>query len=138
MAGYEVAKRLCFCYGHRLLEYAGKCRNLHGHNALVEVTISAASLDARGMVIDFNDLKHTLQSWIDEQLDHRMILRSDDPLLPILREYGEPVLALEQNPTAENIARLIFEAGSAEGIELQAVRLWETPDCYAVYSPVCS
>ena len=35
---YVVTRELRFCYGHRLLEYAGKCRHLHGHNGRAVLT----------------------------------------------------------------------------------------------------
>ena len=53
---YLVTKRIDFCYGHRLLDYDGVCRNLHGHNAVVEIDIRTETLDARNMVVDFGDM----------------------------------------------------------------------------------
>ena len=52
-AVFHVAKEIHFCYGHRLLNYAGKCRYFHGHNGKVEVQLSAETLDDQGMVRDF-------------------------------------------------------------------------------------
>ena len=49
---FRVTKEIHFCYGHRLLNYAGKCRHLHGHNGKAVVTLEAASLDALGMVVE--------------------------------------------------------------------------------------
>ena len=46
---FRVTKHIDFCYGHRLLNYEGKCRHLHGHNGRVEVHIEADKLDARGL-----------------------------------------------------------------------------------------
>ena len=50
-----------------------------------------------------------MREWIDDTLDHRMILGEQDPAIPILQQLGEPVCVIPQNPTAENIARMIFE-----------------------------
>jgi 6-pyruvoyltetrahydropterin/6-carboxytetrahydropterin synthase len=131
---YSVTKRVEFCYGHRLLDYDGPCRHPHGHNAVVEIEVTAATLDAQNMVIDFSDLKAQVKSWIDRELDHRMILRHDDPLLPALRELGEPVYVLESNPTVERIARLIFDAARARGLSVARVTVWETPTSSATYA----
>jgi len=131
---YSVTKRVEFCYGHRLLGYDGPCRHPHGHNAVVEIEVTAATLDAQNMVIDFTDLKAQVKSWIDRELDHRMILRHDDPLLPALRELGEPVYVLESNPTVERIARLIFEAARERGLSVACVTVWETPTSSATYT----
>ncbi|HUI07499.1 MAG TPA: 6-carboxytetrahydropterin synthase QueD [Verrucomicrobiae bacterium] len=130
---FTVTKQIEFCYGHRLLHYGGRCRHLHGHNARVEVDIEADTLDARGMVYDFSDLKEAIKNWIDETLDHRMLLCKDDPILPVLKQRGELFYAMDQNPTAENIARLIFQHARARGIPVIEVRLWETPTSYATY-----
>lgn len=130
---YRVTKCIDFCYGHRLLNYAGKCRNLHGHNAHVEIELEAPSLDHRGMVIDFEEIKTEIKSWIDGELDHKMILCKDDPILPYLRERQEPCVPVEFNPTAENIARMIFDYALSRGFPVAQVRLWETPTSFASY-----
>jgi 6-pyruvoyltetrahydropterin/6-carboxytetrahydropterin synthase len=131
---YRVTREIEFCYGHRLLNYDGKCRHLHGHNGRAVVTLEGARLDARGMLVDFGEIKQTIQRWIDEQLDHNMLLCRDDPLLPLLRERGERVFVMDANPTAENIARLIFDQGKAAGLPIVEVVLWETPNCFASFS----
>jgi 6-pyruvoyltetrahydropterin/6-carboxytetrahydropterin synthase len=131
---YSVTKKVEFCYGHRLLDYHGPCRHPHGHNAVVEIEVSAPSLDAQNMVIDFTDLKARVKGWIDRELDHRMILRQDDPLVGALRELGEPVYVLDSNPTVERIARLIFETAAGQGLSVTRVTVWETPTSSATYS----
>lgn len=130
---FEVTREIDFCYGHRLLNYDGKCRHLHGHNGKAVITVEAASLDSRGMVLDFSDIKQVVATWIDENLDHRMILCKDDPAVPLLQEMGEPLYLLDENPTAENIARVIYEKTLAAGFPIVEAKLWETPRCYATY-----
>ncbi len=132
---YRVTRQIDFCYGHRLLNYEGKCRYLHGHNGRVFIVIEAAQLDQRGMVMDFSDIKDVMKEWIDGNLDHRMILHRDDPAVPALKELGEPLYLLDCNPTAENIARVIFEVARKHGFPVVETRLWETPNCYATYRP---
>lgn len=131
---YSVTKRIEFCYGHRLLDYDGMCRHPHGHNAVAEIEIEAETLDGRNMVADFNDIKGAVKSWIDRELDHRMLLRQDDPLVEMLRSLGEPVFVLESNPTAERIARLLFDVARAEGLAVTKVTVWETPSSWATYA----
>ncbi len=132
---FSVSREIHFCYGHRLLDYPGKCRNLHGHNGRVVIAFEADGLDAKGMVIDFTEIKRTVSGWIDEHLDHRMILCRDDPAVPVLQEMGEPVFLMDVNPTAENIARQIFDVARQKGLPVVEVRLWETPQCCAQYRP---
>jgi 6-pyruvoyltetrahydropterin/6-carboxytetrahydropterin synthase len=131
---FSITRELTFCYGHRLLDYNGKCRHLHGHNGRAVITLAAPSLDDLGMVVDFSRLKQIVGGWIDEQLDHKMILHRDDPALPLLRQQGEPVFVLDVNPTAENLARLIFEYTARQGFPVVEVKLWETDTCFASYS----
>ena len=130
---FHVTRELDFCYGHRLLNYAGKCRYLHGHNGKVLITLEASQLDARGMVLDFGDIKAAMNAWLDDNLDHRMILCRHDPAVELLKKLDEPMYLLDDNPTAENIAKLIFDITAAKGFPVVEVRLWETPKCYATY-----
>jgi len=131
---YSVTKKIEFCYGHRLLDYDGMCKHPHGHNAVAEVEIQADSLDARNMVADFGDIKRVVKGWVDRELDHRMILRRDDPLVPCLQRLGEPVYLLESNPTVERIARLVYDISREQGLPVVRVTVWETPTSWATYS----
>jgi 6-pyruvoyltetrahydropterin/6-carboxytetrahydropterin synthase len=133
MAMHRVTKQIDFCYGHRLLNYDGKCRHLHGHNGLLEVDIESPSLDTRGMVVSFTDVKDIVKGWIDDNLDHKMLLNREDPVVPLLLQLEEPVYLMENNPTAENIARLIFDEICRKGLMLTEVRLWETPTSFVTY-----
>ena len=130
---YAVTKRIDFCYGHRLLDYDGICRHPHGHNAVAEIEVRTDALDSRNMVVDFNDIRSVMKSWIDRELDHKMILRRDDPLVASLRALGEPVYVIDSNPTAERIARLIFDVSREEGLSVSRVTVWETPTSWATY-----
>jgi 6-pyruvoyltetrahydropterin/6-carboxytetrahydropterin synthase len=131
---FRVTREIDFCYGHRLLNYNGKCKYLHGHNGRAVIAIESPELDERGMVLDFSDIKNVVSNWIDQNLDHRMLLHRDDPAVPALREMGEPMYLLDVNPTAENIARLIFEFTASQGFPIVEARLWETPRCFATYT----
>ena len=131
---FLVTREIRFCYGHRLLEYAGKCRHLHGHNGRAVIELEAPSLDRLGMVVDFSQVKRIVGGWIDSTLDHKMILHRDDPALPMLLKQNEPVFVVDVNPTAENIAKLIFDYVKSQGFPVVAVTLWETENSHARYS----
>ena len=128
-----VTKRIDFCYGHRLLDYDGICKHPHGHNAVVEVDVRTDQLDKRNMVADFSDIKRIVKGWIDRELDHKMILRHDDPLVGPLEKLGEPIYKLDSNPTVERIAKLIYDKSREAGLEVVAVRVWETPTSHTEY-----
>jgi len=130
---YSVTKRIEFCYGHRLLDYDGICKHPHGHNAIAEIEVRTDSLDPRNMVCDFSDIKRVVKGWIDRELDHKMILRHDDPLVKPLEQLGEPIYLLDSNPTVERIAKLIFDKARELGFNVVDVRVWETPSSFASY-----
>lgn len=130
---YRVSQEIEFCYGHRLLNYSGKCRHLHGHNARAVIVLEGNQLDERGMLVDFSEIKRSLRHWIDQELDHRMILCEGDPALPALRELHEPLHVIQVNPTAENIARLIYDRAAEMGFPVVEVSLWETSRSFATY-----
>ena len=122
---FEVSVEETFAAGHALRNYHGKCENVHGHNYRVQVTLEGAELDAAGLLVDFVHIKKLMREVI-ERLDHRYL--NDVP----------PFDAL--NPSAENMARYLYEEmskGLAAGtaVRLSAVKLWETDTASATYRP---
>ena len=131
---FEIVKSIEFCYGHRLLEHQGLCANLHGHNAKADVMLGSETLDHLGMVMDFSDVKAVLKSWIDATLDHTLILCKDDPMVEVLKTNGERFYLMDDNPTAENIAKLIYKKAQTENLPVVSVTLWESDSSFARYS----
>ena len=74
---YSITKEIYFCYGHRLMHHAGKCRHLHGHSVKAAVTVAAQELNRQGMVCDFSDIKASANAYIEEQLDHNFLVYQD-------------------------------------------------------------
>jgi 6-pyruvoyltetrahydropterin/6-carboxytetrahydropterin synthase len=130
---YSVTKEIHFCYGHRLLNHQGKCRHLHGHNATAVIHLESAELDSLGMVCDFSDIGDYVKRWLDAEIDHNMLMHKDDPLLPSLQQAGERVYVMQDNPTAENIARLIFDYVESGGFPVVEVAIHETASALASY-----
>lgn len=131
---YTVTKNISFCYGHRLLNYDGKCKFLHGHNGRAEITFNSDKLDHRGMVVDFSDVKNLIGTFIKTELDHKMLLNKNDKMIEVLKGLNEPYYVTQENPTAENIARLIFDFAHGKNLPVVSVKLWETDTSYAVYT----
>ncbi len=131
---YKVIKEIHFCYGHRLMDYDGKCAHPHGHNGKIEIELQSEKLDRRGMVFDFGDMKEIIQEWVDRELDHKMILKKNDPLVKILRDLAEPYFLMDENPTAESLARLIFDYAKSKKLPISKVTFWETQSSSATYS----
>ncbi|MBI4350286.1 MAG: 6-carboxytetrahydropterin synthase [Elusimicrobia bacterium] len=130
---YKIKKTFHLAYGHRLLNYKGKCENLHGHNGVVEVTLKAAKLNREKMVMDFTELGRKMKTWLDENLDHKVILAKADPLVPVLRGQGQDCFLTADNPTAETLAKLVFDAARGMKLPVAEAVFWETPTSMAAY-----
>jgi len=115
-----ISKEFHFSASHVLhaLPEGHQCGRVHGHNYVVVVELSAPPdrLTRAGFVRDFGELD-VVKSWIDEEVDHRHL---------------NDVLG-ELNPSAEHIARWIFDRWKGEFAELTAVKVSETPRTWAEY-----
>lgn len=112
---YELSIKDHFDASHILVGYDGPCRFLHGHTWDIEVTVRGEQLDSVGIVYDFKSLKDNLKA-ILENFDHRHI--NDVPPFDHI------------NPTAENLARVIFYEFVEllpKNISLYEVVVWESP-----------
>lgn len=130
-----ITRKLEIDAGHRLQGHESKCRNVHGHRYVFEVTISAPKLDGIGRVVDFGVVKEKLGGWLDQYWDHAMIVEAGDPLESWLREYQQKHFVMSTAPTAENMAEY-FRHKSGEllgdtGLTVERVRVYETPNCWA-------
>lgn len=144
----KIGKSFTFETAHRLLDHDGKCARLHGHSYRVEVIVEG--LDdlqpegpARGMIVDFDDIKPWIQG-IQTDFDHYALLERGDPIADALQAIDEPVRVVEYRPTAENIAKRLKYDLSLYLQEFKAddgpmglspwtsiVRVWETATSYA-------
>jgi len=123
---YEVHVDESFAAAHNLRSYKGKCEDLHGHNYKVRVTLAGKELDSTGLLYDFVHLKQVIQGVI-KSLDHKYLneLKPFDVL----------------NPSAENIARHIFDEMSkqlqetANGATVVSITVWESDVTAATYRP---
>ncbi len=120
---YEVTIKKMFSAAHRLDNIGGSCEKLHGHNFLVEVSVASDSLDAEGLLIDFRHLKGRVAALL-ETLDHKCLNE-----IPALRGL---------NPSAENVAKFIYDALSetfkGDRVSVSKVTVWESEDAKATYS----
>ncbi|MDI6711774.1 MAG: 6-carboxytetrahydropterin synthase QueD [Anaerosomatales bacterium] len=122
---YTLTVRGHFDAAHALRGYAGECRNLHGHTWDVEATVAGEDLDERGILYDFKDLKADL-SQVLAAYDHC---------------YLNEVPPFDQlSPTAENLARVVFENLSVRvkeatdgRVHLTEIAVWESPVARVVY-----
>ena len=135
---YKLKTTAAFDSAHFLSGYNGKCANIHGHTWTIEVEVRANSLitagEKRGMVIDFSDLKKSVKALAD-RYDHTLIYEQGslrESTLNALREEGFSLTELSVRPTAENFAKLFYEALSKE-LPVCSVTVYETPQNCATY-----
>jgi len=134
----KITCRVEFDAGHRLLNYKWRCRHLHGHRYVVEMTVESFQLDETGFVADFGEIEGVLKDWIDTYWDHGLILHELDPVHPAIRSVltDQRVYVMSKNPTAENMAIVLWDAmqmNLPNKINLTRIRLYETPDSWADY-----
>ncbi len=132
----EVTRRFEFCAGHRLLGHEGKCRFMHGHNYVAEVTVQSRELDDLGMVVDFGVVKDKVGEWIDRNWDHAFIYNRDDEevMKALVCLEDQNAYSMPLNPTAEVMASYLIDICRSLiplPLNVTRVRLWETPKCYA-------
>jgi len=136
-----ITKVITMDCGHRLSDYNGKCRRIHGHTYKLEVTIRG-KLNEQGMVVDFNQLKEILVQKVENKFDHKLILKIDDTLnqtiSKVIPQDEDWICWVDYNPTAENMAADVFEILKAElkrrNLKLEKVVIWETPSSFAEIS----
>lgn len=130
---FTITKEVYFCYGHRLMNHKGKCKNLHGHSVKASISIQQKHLDEHSMVCDFADIKSCVESYIDQHLDHNFLLHKDDPIIPMLKQQNERFMAINEHPTAEVLSKMIYQHIKQKGFNVDQVTLWETASAYASY-----
>lgn len=140
----RISKRIEWCMGHRLAQHKGGCRNLHGHQYVLEVVIEGEinqeeTSPSRGMVVDFGDVKEVLQKRVHDVCDHAfMVAESDLVMMGFFQQNTDlKHVVVPFDTTAENISHWLFanikdELEKIEGVRLYSVQLWETPFNWAL------
>jgi len=144
----QIITRKCnFDSGHRVMNEFMKCYNIHGHTYLAEISFSHKNMEEIGYAIDFKEIKRVFLQWIDDILDHGMILNpEDEELIQTVEKYGTKLWLMSLagegkycNPSVENITREVFLAmeilvntlygESHTGLKIYEVKIYETPNC---------
>lgn len=140
-----ITRRLEFDAGHRIPDHASKCRNMHGHRYVLEITLEGEPIHApgrpeHGMLVDFADVKRLAQELVVDRWDHAFLVSRDDhEVLDFLLGLDwHKTVVLDRVPTVENLTQLAFDGLQREyrkrfgaNLTLARVRLAETPNCWA-------
>jgi 6-pyruvoyltetrahydropterin/6-carboxytetrahydropterin synthase len=140
-----ISRRLEFDAGHRIPDHASQCRHLHGHRYAIEITLSGNIIDAsgqpnNGMVMDFSEVKSLAKLHLVDNWDHAFLVwKEDRTVADFLGSLpNHKTVVLDVVPTAENLARLaftildkVYQDKYGNHLQLDQVRLYETPNCWA-------
>lgn len=111
----KISMDFAFSAAHRLPRSAGRCREVHGHNYKLRVTLVGEPDPATGMIMDFYALQEVVEKRVISRLDHKNL----NDLLEI--------------PTAELIAEWAWDQLASELTNLHEVNLWEVDECFVTY-----
>lgn len=103
---YTLIVKTSFEASHCIPGHGGKCARLHGHSYRVEAEFAGETLDAVGMLYDFSDLRKAVEA-----------------LLPDHAHLND---VMEAPPTAEHIAKWVYDGLFDQGLPVSAVTVWET------------
>ena len=142
MANIRITKKFRFEAAHALYGYDGKCKNIHGHNynlfvTIIGVPVSDSSNVKYGMVMDFGDLKKIVNSEIIEKFDHSVIFNKNsahEELAKSLVNDGHKVVMANYQPTIEEMV-IDFATKIAsklpDYVSLHSLKLEETETSYS-------
>ncbi|TYQ16150.1 UNVERIFIED_CONTAM: 6-pyruvoyltetrahydropterin/6-carboxytetrahydropterin synthase [Acetivibrio alkalicellulosi] len=116
IAKVGISKVFTFDSAHHLIDYKGKCKNIHGHTYKLEVLLKGIP-DKNGLVIDFHDLDSMIEDKVLSRIDHKYLNEIFD-----------------FNPTCEMIGLWLWNEIKKEVLKtecsLERLILWETPTCF--------
>lgn len=120
---WTLYKRVRFEASHVLPNHEGVCRRMHGHSYTVEVEIRGNALQTdgpeAGMVTDMGHVGTQLKGLVGGSLDHHHLNETTGLV----------------HPTAEALARWVFERMEPQLPGLVAVTIEETSTSKARYEP---
>ncbi len=143
----EVTKIIEWDMGHRVPNHKSKCRHPHGHRYRLELTLGGdlnktTGDSSEGMVFDFGDIKKYMTERVHDVLDHGFMIYEKDEVLKKFFQSNEAeefqVIIVPFIPTAEEISKWCYEQLQncfPAGIKISRVRLFETPNSWADYTP---
>tara|TARA_B100000925_G_scaffold123616_1_gene91868 strand:- start:795 stop:1244 length:450 start_codon:yes stop_codon:yes gene_type:complete len=142
MSKIRITKKFRFEAAHALYGYDGKCKNIHGHNynlfvTVIGIPIKNISNVKCGMVMDFGDLKEIVNNEIIEKFDHSVIFNKNTPHKKLANDLvndGHKVVMADYQPTIEEMVMDFANKISSklpDDIKLHSLKLEETETSYS-------
>lgn len=139
---YTIAKEIEFDAGHRVPLHESKCKNPHGHRYKVEAEVAGELIEEgpeTGMVRDFSIIKELLTKRVHDVYDHGFMVYKDDHEMDLFVNmcltYNWKCIITDFIPTAECLAKAIFDDLKSHLPGLFQVNVYETPTSLATYAP---
>ena len=142
-----ITRKGNFDSGHRVMNEQYKCYNLHGHTYLYELTFNFQQMEDIGYALDFKEIKRVGCQWIDDLMDHGMILNpKDEQVIRVVQNLNTKLWLMSLNgkgeycnPSVENIAREVILAEKIlfedyPMLDVSSVKIFETPNCWTELS----
>jgi len=144
-----ITKNFDFAMAHLLEGHCGLCKNIHGHNYKLEVTVArngdgliVGDKSSLGMVIDFSDLKKIVKEEIIDKMDHALAYNKNDETSCEIagflhQKIRQKLFDFNGRLTAENMAKWIGQTLNTvfenKGLVLFCIKikLYETDNSYA-------
>jgi len=143
-----ITRKTNLSCGHRVMNERMLCHNLHGHEYITHLGFSFQGTDDIGYAIDFKEIKRVFIQYLQDFMDHGMILNPHDTkVINLVKEMGTKLWEMSLggrggycNPSVENIAKEVFLAmdilgdtlykDAGTGLRIHEVTIYETPNCW--------
>lgn len=145
----SISKEFSWSMAHMLADHKGKCKNIHGHTYVMQVTlereegglINAPGTSDHGMVMEFYDVKELINDLIVEPLDHAFLYWTDSTdeleheVAALLKKHHRKLVNINYRPTAENLATDFLKKINGKlvlyPVFVSELILWESPTSFA-------
>lgn len=143
-----VTKQISVPIAHRLLNYNGLCKNIHGHNLKIEFSFSIHGssywLDESGFIVDLSKIKKELGKDVKDMFDHSFVVNPfDTNTVAFLETEGFKHYIMPKktgrtdahsvglsNPTIENIGMCLYKSAKVfaktHSVDVESVRIFES------------
>lgn len=134
---FTLRKKFKCPIGHRLSNHEGLCKNTHGHEFYIIVSIKSKYLGPGDMVIDFSDLKKIVNKHIDK-LDHGFMINKNDPYYNQLVNCSEKVTEFDGDPTAEKLSEYLYHQINKDllSLDIDSVEVFENENSSVIYREI--
>lgn len=139
----SLTKVFRFEAAHAIYGYPGPCSHIHGHSYKLHVTVVARRkndhyIASPGMIIDLKELKKIISDAVIERFDHKLLLSNEYIKGTPVNIPADEFILFDAEPTVENLLFYIQSKiikSLPEPIKLLSMKLYETRDSYAEWSP---